>query len=197
VLTFDPEKSIARAQRVLPEGGWLALDTTQRRLILRAAVGMVEADGAATDDERRALDRLVEFLTLAKEGWKPEVDRAALLGDLRPQERDRAFARHLFVSTYLVGMSDGVLMDTERVFLEACAGALGLEPRACEELENELHGILYEEVLDACFRDGDVSARERKILSASAKLLRISTETANVIESAYRERVARGGMGAY
>ena len=94
-------------------------------------------------------------------------------------------------------MSDGVLMDSERAFLEACSRALGLEARMCEELERELHGILYEEVLETCVRDGDVSARERKILSASAKLLGLTEETANTIESAYRERVLRGGMGAY
>jgi tellurite resistance protein len=197
MLTFDPERSIARAQRVLPAGGWSSLDEAQRRLILRAAVGMVEADAAATHDEEAALERLAQFLQLPSKSWLGVPSSDALVSELAGQVRDRSFGRHLFVSTYLVGMSDGVLLDSERAFLDACARSLKLEPRACEDLESELHGILYEEVLDTCFRDGDVSARERKILSASAKLLRLSSETVSVIEAAYRERVSRGGMGAY
>ena len=197
MLTFDPEKSIARAQRVLPAGGWTLLEAEQRQVILRAAAGMVESDGVASSDERGALDQFATFLGLAKGSWKAWGTRETLVADIARHTRDRAFARHLFVSTYLVGMSDGVLMDSERVFLDACSRAAGLDSRASDELERELHGILYEEVLEACVRDGDVSARERKILAASAKLLGLSDETAGTIESAYRERVTRGGMGAY
>jgi tellurite resistance protein len=197
MLTFDPERSIARAQRVLPAGGWFELDALQRELILRAASAMAEADGPVSADEELALERLTEFLMLPRRPRKPGADLGALAEDLALQKRDRAFARHLFVSTYLLGMSDGVLMDSERAFLESCQRALGMDARACEELESELHGILYEEMLETCYGNGDVSARERKILSASAKLLRISDETASVIESAYKERVLRGGMGAY
>lgn len=197
MLTFDPEKSIARAQRVLPAGGWADLGPEARKLILRAAAGMVASDGPPTSDERRALEHFAEFLALPASSWTDWGTLEALARDLAPHARDRALARHLFVSTYLVGMSDGVLMDSERGFLETCARALGLEPRVAEALEGELHGILYEEVLEACVRDGEISARERKILAASAKLLGLSDETAGTIESAYRERTQRGGMGAY
>src|SRR5581483_797834 len=124
MLTFDPERSIARAQRVLPAGGWSQLDEAQRRLILRAAVGMVEADAPATPDEEAALEHLGQFLELPPKSWLGVPSSDALVAELGRATRDRSFARHLFVSTYLVGMSDGVLMDSERAFLEACARAV-------------------------------------------------------------------------
>src|SRR5580658_9576164 len=97
-----------RARKVLPEGSWEALSDAQRRLLLRSAWVMSEADGPANPDERTALDLLARFLTLGKtsaECGVPGADRKELLRDLKEGARERAFARHLYAGTYLVGMS--------------------------------------------------------------------------------------------
>jgi tellurite resistance protein len=198
--TFNPDRTILRAAKVLPVGGWQALDQAQRRLVLRAAWVVSEADGAVSKDELTALDQLASFLELgktAKDSGVTAVDRGELFQALREIPRDRAFARHLFAAIFLVGMSDGVLLASERTVLEECSRAVGLEKEALVELEQDLHGILYEELLETVFKDGVVSVRERQILNATRKLLGISEETAQRIEEAFRERLVRGDMGAY
>ncbi|MBI3726403.1 hypothetical protein HY251_20955 [bacterium] len=203
MLAFDPERSIARARRVLPEGGWEALSRDQRRLVMLAAAGMCEADGPSTQDERTALEHLAAFLQVSELAKSPElkgVDREKLREQLAETRRDRAFARHLFVATYLVGMGDGVLLDSERAFLDECAKAVTLEASLCSELESDLHGILYEELLETTYHKGqhvELNPRERSILNAAAKLLGLSQQAAEVIEGAYRVRLQIGGMAAY
>jgi tellurite resistance protein len=202
VQTFNPERTMDRARKVLPEGSWEALDAGRRRLVLRAAWVVSEADGQATADELTALDLLARFLalgeTLAATGLtKGSADKAELVRDLKAGPRDRNFARHLYAATYLVGMSDGVLLDSERAFLDEVARSVGLDPRMCTDLERELHGILYEELLVTVFKDGVVSARERQILNAARKLLTLGEDTASQIEEAFRERLARSDSGAY
>ena len=49
-----------RARKVLPEGSWEALDAPKRRLLLRAAWVMSEADGIATPEQLAALERAVQ-----------------------------------------------------------------------------------------------------------------------------------------
>jgi tellurite resistance protein len=200
VQTFNPERTMDRARKVLPEGSWEALDERQRRLVLRSAWVISDADGEATADELTALDLLARFLGLganvAATGTKG-VDRGDLLRDLRQAPRDRSFARHIYAATYLVGMSDGVLLETERAYLDELARGVGLDVVACSDLERDLHGILYEELLVTVFKDGVVSARERQILNAARKLLGLSEETATHIEESFRERLARSDSGAY
>lgn len=189
-----------RARKVLPDGGWEALDDRQRGLVLRTAWVVTEADGAATTDELTALDLLTGFLKLAAGPASTQTkggDKAELIQALRTSARDRSFARHVYAATYLVGMSDGVLLEAERAFLDELARAVGLDIVACGDLERDLHGILYEELLVTVFKDGVVSARERQILNASRKLLGIAEDTATHIEEAYRERLVRGDSGAY
>lgn len=189
-----------RARKVLPDGSWEALDEARRRILLRAAWVVSEADGTATAEERTALDQLAQFLGLGSTSAASGVagaDRAELLRDLRGFPRDRSFARHLYAGTYLVGMSDGVLLESERAFLDELARAVELDGASCAELERQLHGILYEELLVTVFKDRVVSARERQILNASRKLLGLTEEVAQGIETAYRERLVRGDSGAY
>jgi tellurite resistance protein len=200
VQTFNPERTMDRARKVLPDGGWEALDDKQRRTVLRSAWVMSEADGTASADERTALDLLAQFLHLGESSAASGVkgaDRGDLLKDLRQLPRDRSYAVHLYAATYLVGMADGVLLDTERAFLDELARAIGLDTAVAGDLERSLHGILYEELLVTVFKDGVVSARERQILNASRKLLGLSEETASQIETAYRERLLRSDSGAY
>ncbi len=200
VQTFDPERTMDRARKVLPSGSWEALDDRRRRLLLRAAWVMSEADGVATKEERTALDQLAHFLSLGASSVGAGVakaDRGELVRDLQAMPRDRSFAQHLYAGTYLVGMSDGVLLDTERAFLDEVARAIQLDANAARALEHELHGILYEELLATVFKDAVVSARERQILNASRKLLGLSEEMASQIEQAFRERLVRGDSGAY
>lgn len=189
-----------RARKVLPQGSWEALDDQKRRLVLRCAWVVSEADGAASGDEKTALDLLARFLKLGESSAACGVkggDKGELLKELRSGPRDAGFARHLYAGTYLVGMSDGVLVDAERGFLDELARAVGLDDAARGDLEQDLHGILYEELLETVFKDGVVSARERQILNASRKLLGLTEETATHIEQAFRERLARGDSGAY
>ncbi len=198
--TFDPERTMDRARKVLPEGSWEALSGPQRKLVLRSAWVMSEADGTATKDERTALDQLAQFLGLGATSVASGITgavRADLIHDLEAAPRDRSFARHLYAGTYLVGMSDGVMLDTERNYLDALARAIDLETTACADLERELHGILYEELLVTVLKDLVVSPRERQILNASRKLLGLSEETAAHIEEALRERIVRNNSGAY
>src|SRR5258708_2948148 len=96
--TFNPDRTILRAEKVLPLGGWKALDQGQRKLILRAAWVVSEADGAVSKDEMTALDQLANFLGLgmtAKASGVTACERGALLQELRDGLHDRAFARHL------------------------------------------------------------------------------------------------------
>jgi tellurite resistance protein len=198
--TFNPDRTIVRAEKVLPMGGWKALDQGQRKLILRAAWVVSEADGPVSKDELTALDQLAHFLglgTTAKASGVSGADRGQLLQELRDGTHDRAFARHLYAAIFLVGMSDGVLLDSERAVLHECSHAVGVEAPALADLEADLHGILYEELLETVFKDGVVSARERQILNATRKLLGLSEETGHRIEEAFRERLVRGDMGAY
>ncbi len=188
-----------RARKVLPEGSWEALDDRQRELVLRSAWVVTEVDGDATQDELTALELLTRFLAL-----KPAAAAAAkttkkedLIRQLQAGPKDRSFAQHIYASGYLVGMSDGVLLEAERKWLEELAKAIGLDPVARGELERDLHGILYEELLTTVFKDGVVSARERQILNASRKLLGIAEDTASQIEQALRERMLRSDSGAY
>src|SRR5262249_20853917 len=156
-------------------------DDRRRRLLLRAAWVMSEADGAATKEERTALDQLAHFFNLGATSAVAGVakaDRGELLRDLQGMPRDPSFARHLYARTYLVGMIDGVLLDTERAFIDEVARAIQLDAAAATALEHELHGILYEELLATVFRDAVVSARERQILNASRKLLGLSEDLA-------------------
>jgi tellurite resistance protein len=200
VQTFDPERTMDRARKVLPSGSWEALDDGRRKLLLRAAWVMSEADGTATKEERTALDQLAQFLNLGASSAVAGVakaDRRELVRDLQAMPRDRSFAQHLYAGTYLVGMSDGVLLDTERAFLDEVARAIQLDSKAAQSLEHELHGILYEELLATVFKDAVVSARERQILNASRKLLGLSEEDASQIEQAFRERLVRWDSGAY
>ncbi len=198
--TFNPERTMDRARKVLPEGGWELLTDSQRRLVLRSAWVMSEADGTASQDERTALDALAQFLALgdsAKASGITRADRGELLRDVAASRPDRSFARHLYAGTYLVGMSDGVLMDSERAYLIELAAAMALDAAVSAELERDLHEILYEELLVAALRNLDVSPRERKILDAARKLLGLSEEAGHRIEEAYRERLVRGDSGAY
>jgi tellurite resistance protein len=199
VQTFNPERTMDRARKVLPDGSWEALDDRQRELVLRSAWVVTVVDGDATPDELTAIDLLTRFL-----GVKPAAATAAkatkkedLLRALEQGPRDRSFAQHLYAAGYLVGMSDGVLLDSERRWLEELAGVVGLDPTSRVELERDLHGILYEELLVTVFKDGVVSARERQILNASRKLLGLDNETATHIEQALRERMLRSDSGAY
>ena len=193
-------RTIVRARKVLPEGGWEALDQRQRRLVLRAAWIITEADGGASQDEITALDHLARFLGLGsdvKASGITGADKGEVLRELRQGPRDLSFAHHLYAGTYLVGMADGVLLETERTALVELARASGVDAASCEALEGDLHGILYEELLETVFKDRVVSSRERQILNATRKLLGLSEEVATGIEEAYRERLVRGDMGAY
>ena len=167
------------------------------------SAAMCEADGPSTQDERTALEHLATFLGVGELSASSElrsVDRAKLRSELVKAKGDRSFSRHLFVAAYLVGMGDGVLMDSERAFLEDCAKAVALEPQLCAELEGDLHGILYEELLETTYHHGqhtDLTSRERSILSAAAKLLGLTPDAAQVIENAFLVRLQIGGMAAY
>ncbi len=188
-----------RARKVLPEGSWEALDDRQRELVLRSAWVVTEVDGDATPDELTALELLTRFLALkpAAASTAKTTKKDELLRALQQGPKDPSFAQHIYAAGYLVGMSDGVLLDSERRWLEELAKAIGLETTARVELERDLHGILYEELLVTVFKDGVVSARERQILNASRKLLGLEDDTATHIEQALRERMLRSDSGAY
>ena len=197
--TFNPERTMDRARKVLPEGSWEALDDRQRELVIRSAWVATVVDGDATTDELTAIELLTRFLgvkaaaaTAAKTTKKDDLLKA-----LQQLPRDLSFAQHIYAAGYLVGMSDGVLLDSERKWLEELASAVGLDPAARADLELDLHGILYEELLVTVFKDGVVSARERQILNASRKLLGLDDDTATHIEQSLRERMLRSDSGAY